>query len=207
MKVLSEKEFFNQIAPQWDNRCKPDAGKVRFLLSKLNIKRCDRILDIGTGTGVLIPFIREKSICSRIVGIDYSEGMINIAKQKFSNKRNLDFQLLDIEKEEIEGRFHHIILYSMFPHLQKKTETIKKLIENNLFPGGNILIAHTQSRDYLNKVHDQKETDMRKAHLIEVERQAQIFKNASLNVVEAFENDQYYYLLLQKKKKYSHVLS
>ena len=205
--MSSEKEFFNQIAPDWDNRYKPDAIKIRFLLSKLKIKRCDRILDIGTGTGVLIPFIREKSICSHITGVDFSENMLNIAQQKFQGKRNLSFQLLDIEKDNIPEKFHHIILFSIFPHLQKKTETIKKLMEQNLFPGGNILIAHTQSRYHLNLIHSQKDIDMPNSHLIAAKKQAELFRDASLNVVEADENDQYYYLLLQKQKKYSRVFA
>ena len=205
--MSAEKEFFDQIASDWDNRCKPDAEKIRFFLSKLKIKRCDRILDIGTGTGVLIPFIREKSICSHITGIDYSEKMLNIARQKFQGKRNLSFQLLDIETDEISEKFHHIILYSTFPHLQKKTETIKKLMEKNLFPGGNILIAHAQGRRHLNLIHSQKGIEMPNTHLIAVNKQAELFKNVSLNVVEADENDQYYYLLLQKQKKYSRALA
>ena len=51
---MSEKEFFNSIAEEWDKITKVNEEKINFLLSRIHIQEGDKVLDIGTGTGVLI---------------------------------------------------------------------------------------------------------------------------------------------------------
>ena len=46
---MSEKEFFNSIAEEWDKTNEVNKEKINFLLSKINIKEGDKVLDIGTG--------------------------------------------------------------------------------------------------------------------------------------------------------------
>lgn len=51
----------------------------RRLLEALPLDRASRILDVGTGTGALIPDIRERAPAARIVGVDRSFGMLALA--------------------------------------------------------------------------------------------------------------------------------
>lgn len=44
-------------------------------------------MDVGTGTGVMIPFYEEKLTSGSILAVDYSEKMIEVAKKK-SPSRN-----------------------------------------------------------------------------------------------------------------------
>lgn len=53
---MNQVNFFNSIAKDWDNIIKVDETKINYLLSQIDIKEDDYILDVGTGTGVLIPF-------------------------------------------------------------------------------------------------------------------------------------------------------
>ena len=122
---MSEKAFFNSIAEEWDKTNEVNKEKINFLLSRVHIQEGDKVLDIGTGTGVLIPFIREFNKMGEINALDVSEGMLHKAKEKYNNLPNVKFTLLDVEEEKVEGKYNKIILYSMFPHLKRREDTIR----------------------------------------------------------------------------------
>lgn len=195
---MSEKEFFNSIAEEWDKITKVNEEKINFLLSRIHIKEGDKVLDIGTGTGVLIPFIRGFNKMGEINALDVSEGMLCKAKEKYSNLPNIKFTLVDVEEEKVEGEYNKIILYSMFPHLKRREDTIKKLVTENLCENGKLIIAHSSSREFLNNMHSRKDERVKKDRLIEVNKQRNLFEEIGLNVDEAFEDENVYYLIINR---------
>ncbi len=195
---MNQVQFFDSIAKDWDNIIEVNELKINTLLSKLNIKDNQSILDVGTGTGVLIPFLKKLNKTGFIKGVDISTQMLDIAKEKFKDNKNLSFEILDVENDKINEKFDKIILYSMFPHLQNKTLTIKSLVENNLKENGQLMIAHSNSREFLNNMHKEKDETVKNDRLICVKKQKLLFEDVGLNVSEAFENDEIYYLIIDK---------
>lgn len=193
---MSQVDFFNSVAKNWDNMIEINESKINYLLSKLEIKKEDNILDIGTGTGVLIPFLVDKASKGSVKGVDISKGMLEVASEKFKHLSNVDFDLVNVEKDNIGCKYDKIILYSMYPHLEDKTNTIKKLVTNNLNKDGILMIAHSNSRDFLNNLHKKADESVSESRLIEVNKQKEVFINAGLNVTDAFENDEIYYLTI-----------
>lgn len=193
---MSQVDFFNSVAKNWDNMIEINESKINYLLSKLEIKKEDNILDIGTGTGVLIPFLVDKASKGSVKGVDISKGMLEVASEKFKHLSNVDFDLVNVEKDNIGCKYDKIILYSMYPHLENKTNTIKKLVTNNLNKDGILMIAHSNSRDFLNNLHKKADESVNESRLIEVNKQKEVFINAGLNVTDAFENDEIYYLTI-----------
>ena len=194
---MSQVDFFNYIAENWDNTIKVDKEKINKLLSQISITSGDSILDVGTGTGVLIPFYKEISNDIKITGVDISEGMLKVAKRKFSDLENVSFDLIDIEKETINSKFDKIVLYSMFPHLNNRVETIKKLVENKLNQNGKLLIAHSDSREFLNNLHKDTDERVSEDRLIEINKQKELFEEANIRVTKAYEDDEIYYLVIE----------
>ena len=194
---MSQVDFFNSVAKNWDNMIEVNEIKINYLLSKLEIKENDNILDIGTGTGILIPFLSKLAPNGLIKGVDISEGMLEVASEKFKTMPNISFDLVNVETEDINCRYDKIILYSMYPHLEDKTNTIKKLVQNNLKHNGILMIAHSDSREFLNNLHKDTDERVSESLLMEVNKQKEIFINASLNVTDAFENDEMYYITIQ----------
>ena len=193
---MNQRDFFDNIAKEWDNIIEVNEEKINTLLSKLDIKENERVLDVGTGTGVLIPFIKKLNKNGYIRGVDLSNGMIEVARKKYKHIPNLDFEIIDVENEVIKEKYNKIILYSMFPHLENKTKTIKTLVKNNLSENGKLMIAHSNSREFLNNMHKEKDEAVSEARLMPIDNQVKLFEDIELNVVEAFENDQMYYLVL-----------
>lgn len=78
---MNQRNFFDNIAKEWDNIIEVNEEKINTLLSKLDIKENERVLDVGTGTGVLIPFIKKLNKNGYIRGIDLSNGMLEVARK------------------------------------------------------------------------------------------------------------------------------
>lgn len=195
---MDQVKFFNSIAKDWDNIIKVDEKKINYLLSKIDIKEDDYILDVGTGTGVLIPFLVKLCPKGKIKAVDISCNMLDVAIKKFNDINNVEFTLLNVETDNLDEKFNKIVLYSMFPHLKDKTNTIKKLVQNNLLDCGKLIIAHSDSREYLNNMHKNTDKRVRESRLIDVNEQKKIFEDAGLKVEEAFEDDNIYYVVLEK---------
>ena len=86
----------------------------------------------------------------------------------------------------------------MFPHLENKTNTIKKLVQKNLLDCGKLIIAHSDSREYLNNMHKNTDKRVSESRLIDVNEQKKIFEDTGLKVEKAFEDDSIYYIVLTK---------
>lgn len=194
---MGQREFFDSVAKNWDNMINVDKFKINYLLDKLEIQEDDEILDVGTGTGVLIPFLYERISKGTIKGVDISQGMLEVARDKFNNLNNVDFDLVNVEKDYLEEKYDKIILYSMYPHLESKTQTISKLVKRNLKEDGILMIAHSDSREYLNNLHRRADERVHESILMEINEQKNVFTNAGLNVIEAFENDEMYYVVIK----------
>lgn len=196
---MEQRDFFDSIANEWDNIIEVNEEKINTLLSKVDIKDNDNILDVGTGTGVIIPFLKNLNSNGIIKGVDVSSGMLDIANQKFKELENVSFEVLDVENSSIEEKYDKIILYSMFPHLKNKTNTIKILVENNLNKDGKLIIAHSNSREFLNNMHKEKDKRVSEDRLIPIKDQKTLFEQVNLNVLDAYEDDEIYYLVVNKK--------
>lgn len=196
---MEQRDFFDSIAKEWDNIIEVNEEKINTLLSKVDIKENDNILDVGTGTGVLIPFLKNLNTNGIIKGVDISSCMLDIASQKFKDTQNVSFEALDIENSSLEEKYDKIVLYSMFPHLKNKTNTIKILVENNLNEDGKLIIAHSNSREFLNNMHKEKDKTVSEDRLIPIKDQKALFEQVNLNVLDAYEDDEIYYLVVNKK--------
>lgn len=122
---MDERDFFNRLAPTWDaNEILSTPRHVRHILSRTGIKTSDRVLDLGTGTGVLLPAIAELTGPAGVItAVDYSTGMLDIARSKFSRLVPVpEFMCMDFETETIPGEYNHILLYCVYPHSRRHTK-------------------------------------------------------------------------------------
>lgn len=159
---MDDKHFFDKIAPEWDkNEILSTNEKVNSILNSFKIKFGDQILDLGTGTGILLPYLAKRiGKNGKITAVDYSEGMLQRAKEKYSDLNPLpEFINLDFENDTIIGEYDKIILYCVYPHLHKPVETLKWLRTVNLKNNGSIYIAFPCGPDFINNIHKDRHSE------------------------------------------------
>lgn len=157
----SEIDFFDTIAPTWDdNEIRSTPERIKSILGKLNIRKGMNILDLGTGTGVLVPYLSEMvGDKGHITAIDLSEGMISLARKKYGNLRNVEFLKIDFEEEQIPGKYDVAMLYSVYPHLHAPADTMQWLFKMNMNPDGMIVIAFPSDEEFINNIHHERKAE------------------------------------------------
>lgn len=192
------RQFFDAQSCSWDSRTSRDPDLLRSLLAWLPLQPDDSVLDVGTGTGVLLPYIRERVPQGIIDAVDLSPGMLAVAKQKYGADPLMHFIPADITRDPLPHRYRAIILYSVFPHLYRRDETVAHLVAHNLLPGGFLLIAHTEGRKWLNEMHRNRLAPSMRRDLFPALVQARRFRRMGLHVVYAAESAVTYFILLTR---------
>ena len=168
-----EIEFFDRLAPHWDAdevRSTPD--RINAILDLIGIRKGSSVLDLGTGTGVLIPYLVERvGEEGKVVGIDLSEGMLSRAKEKFGHFPNVDLLRIDFEEEQIPGEYDLVLLYSVYPHLHYPKDTFDWLFKMNLRKGGRIVVAFPSDEKFINNIHHERKSES--GHLLPAPRLAE----------------------------------
>lgn len=138
---------FNQAANQWDSPEKAEQNKkyaeeIKHLSGK---KHFNTILEVGCGTGLLGgQFVTEST---SLLGVDTSEGMLEVFNQKFSSFKNVRSLKINLEKEDTPETNFDLILSSMaFHHLHSPEKMISKL-KMKLSPKGMMAVIDLDKED------------------------------------------------------------
>ncbi len=99
-----------------------------------------RLLDLGTGTGNLA--IRFKELGCSVVGTDFSQEMLSIARRKAPDIEFLNWDLREPWHKDLVGTFNRVVSAYVFHHftLPRKAEIIADIM-HRMHPDGKILIA------------------------------------------------------------------
>jgi len=147
-------EYFDQLAPTWDEE--PTGERLNCLgkiVKELGIEPGYYVLDIGSGTGVLLPFlIAELGEEGKIMALDFSAEMLIQAKAK-NFQPIVGFAQADVLAIPLADKSVDLaICNSAFPHFNNKVKALKE-IARVLKNGGRLAICHTMSRETINRLH------------------------------------------------------
>ena len=155
---MGAKEYFDKASSSWDEKfLTPSLSSfLEKLVPQFGIEVGQTVLDVGTGTGVLIPYlIRAVGPFGSVTAIDYSKKMIQKCETKHSHIENVNIKFGNIEEDSFPTEtFDAVVCFGVFPHLENKTKVLQN-INSMLKSGGKLVIAHALSSQEL-KAHHKK---------------------------------------------------
>jgi len=187
-------EFFDKLAPNWDVNMVRSDDKIGMILDYAGIKQDVSVLDVACGTGVLIPDYLARGI-DKVVGVDISSAMIEIARAKFQDPR-VSFLNGDVEELNFDFEFDCCVVYNAFPHFPDPERLISAL-SGKLKSGGRLTIAHGMSRYDINGHHSQTASEVSLGLMTEIELSEMM--SPYLAVDTAISNDNMYVVSGVKK--------
>jgi ubiquinone/menaquinone biosynthesis C-methylase UbiE len=197
--AMQLQEYFDQLAPAWDKELTRERleclGKI---VRELGIRPGYYVLDIGSGTGVLLPFLIAKlGNEGKIVALDFSAEMLAQAQAKhfppivgFAQADVLAIPLADSSVDLA-------ICNSVFPHFNDKGKALKEIarvLRNN----GRLVICHTMSRERLNQLHESIGGIVANDLLPDESQLRKLIKQAGLKITQ-FEDRPERYLVVAEK--------
>lgn len=188
-----EQQFFNELAERWDEMRALNLDKIAHLIKLAGIAEGDTVLDVGTGTGVLIPFLVEAvGNTGSVTALDFAEAMVVKAAQKYGHLSRVNYMAADIMKYQPERCFSQVVCLNFFPHVKDKQAFISR-VKELLVPNGSLVIMHDISRQTVNSIHETsdvvKEDRLQPSSVV-----AEILKQAGFTIEEAIDNKEIYFV-------------
>jgi ubiquinone/menaquinone biosynthesis C-methylase UbiE len=149
------KAFFDRHADRWNERLQYEKKRDRLLevIKDFDLQEGHWVLDVGTGTGVLLSFLGEAiGPSGKLMAIDFAFKMLEQAKQ-----RREEAVLLNASVESIPFRadqFDRVTCFSAFPHFPDKERALCEMVRV-LKKGGKLMVAHLHSMEEINQLHQE----------------------------------------------------
>lgn len=153
--MKSQSTFFDSRAENWEESCYPAPVRAHLshLIQEFGVTSGDRLLDVGTGPGVLIPYLRAMvGVSGQVFAFDLSFEMVRQACRKRRASQNMivraDVHCIPFNNDV----FNRVICFAAFPHFIDQARAVREM-GRVLRPGGTLVIAHLMSREELARHH------------------------------------------------------
>ncbi len=190
---MTNREFFDSMADQWDNIAFHDMDKIQKIVNLLDLRHSKNILDIGCGTGILLPFLKKNiPYDGKIIALDISSKMIERAREKYGNDQ-IEYICKDFFEYDSKEGYDYAIAYSCLPHFVERRKFLLKAKEM-LRKDGKLVIAHSESREKINCHHREMKSDIEFKDLERIEELSTLGKEIGLNVIRTIDTEEMYVL-------------
>jgi len=198
-------EYFDQLAPTWDQEFTGERlNCLGNIVKELGIEPGNYVLDIGSGTGVLLPFlVAELGDEGKIVALDFSAEMLCQAKAK-NFQPIVGFAQADVLAIPLaDSSVDLAMCNSAFPHFDDKVKALKE-IARVLRDNGRLVICHTMSRKMINQLHQSIGGAVANDLLPDEFQLKRLIKQAGLKVTHFEDGPERYLVITEKSARQNH---
>ena len=187
--------FFDNCADTWDSTRRTNPQILEQLLTLAQIPTSATVLDVGSGTGVLLPYLHAAvGAEGEITAVDFSEKMLAKAQEKFVGLGNVKFCVGDVLEMNIPAESIDVVIcLNFFPHLHTRKEEFIRKMKSSLKNGGSLIIMHDISRAKVNSIHRDNSV-VTEHRLPEAKLVGEMLKTCGYKEVTAYEDDTLYFV-------------
>jgi demethylmenaquinone methyltransferase/2-methoxy-6-polyprenyl-1,4-benzoquinol methylase len=191
--MISQAEFFDSYADRWDSMEREDiCDLLDRVVKESEVSPGMDILDVGTGTGVLIPcLLKSMNDSGKINAIDISQGMLRVAESK-GFPANVRFEHADIETYDCpDCSYDRVMCNGVYPHFEDKNSVLLR-IYRMLKPGGFVVISHPTGREAVNRTHSEAGSVVTEDRVPDAAKMQQMLETAGFSDVQVIDEPEFY---------------
>jgi len=192
-KEAARAQFFDERAQEWEAKCYPHPVRERLwpMVERFGLPVGGHILDMGTGPGTLIPFLRRAiGPEGRITAFDASPGMVAVAQAKCMDGRTTVVRASAMDMPFEDASFDVVVCFAAFPHFSDKSLALCEMARVAK-PGASVIIAHLLGRKQL-EAHHGSHPAVADDHLPDDETLQALFIQAGLPIPKVTSLENYY---------------
>lgn len=197
---MDHRKFFDIHAETWDERIiKDDVDKIDHILQMANIRKDENILDVGCGTGIILPFLKKMvGENGKVTALDISPRMLEKARAKFGD--SFEYVRADIHSSPFEGGlFDKVICFNAFPHFREKAKALSEIFRVLKYEGS-FVIAHSASREKINALHREVGSVVKNDRIPDKEKMHALFEKAGFTDTKVMDEKDFYFASGDKLK-------
>jgi len=197
--VKEKRIYFDELAPRWIHDIDERSSRLGEIFAEYHIPVPAPVLDVGSGTGILLPLLRERTgMNASIVELEVSHEMLRLARDMNSTPGAIHYIQADAHTLPFPtNAFASAFCFSVYPHFSDPQRAIAEL-HRCLQPGGLLLILHLMGHRELNAMHGKARATVSRDVMPPVDVLARSIADAKFTVERMEERCDLY--LLQAKR-------
>jgi ubiquinone/menaquinone biosynthesis C-methylase UbiE len=199
----AQKEFFNKVCYEWNKTFDSKREEQDRLVAEIGLKGNERILDVATGIGVMVPSYLKYLKGGSIKAIDYSENMIAVAKERFVPDKypNVTFECGNLFDLRDEAEYDLVVCYSCLPHFFDHDRAIG-VMARSMKAGGRLAVCnlkyHHMSKDHESEDHKKMMEHMPEHRFLTIPQLLTICLDHGLELTYANNDDNHTLIIVTK---------
>lgn len=142
----AQRDFFSGLIHVFDPPLPEGvSGRLEKIVASADIEPGETVLDVGTGTGILVPII-ERYEPGGIIACDLSETMLMHLKKQYPYVEIMVSDVRDLDLSD--GSVDVVFLNACYPNIADKPRSFEN-ISRMMSPSGRMVISHPMGKSFV----------------------------------------------------------